>query len=112
MSFSRGDVVWLRTDNLEGGLGKVHPAVVISNNAFNDSHDWGYITRGSHLIPREPGPEDYVVKHDAENKLDRDTIFGAIVQSAHWSRMSTTGGKVRPRQLRALVDRVSRVLAS
>ncbi len=110
MSFSQGDVVWLRIDKLEGGIGQRHPAVVLSADTFNDSHDWGYIVRGSHMIPAILLPEEYIIHRDGENRLDQDTVFGSILQSAKWSRMTTLGGKVPPVHLRELMARVTMVL--
>jgi mRNA-degrading endonuclease toxin of MazEF toxin-antitoxin module len=114
MTFSRGDVVWLRTDNLEGGLGKRHPAVVVSNDNFNDSHNWGYIVRGSHTIPATPEREEVVIKRNRENGLAHDTVFSSILQSAKWKHMQTAGGKVRPIRIEAGVrsDQVDPWLAT
>lgn len=109
MSFSQGDIVWLKIDRLEGGLGSLHPAVVVSTDAFNDSHEWGYIVRGSHTIPASLLPEEYVIRRSAENQLDRDTVFGSILQSTHWARMKS-GGKVTPNQIRELIQRVRTIL--
>ena len=110
MSFSQGDLVWLRTDNLEGGLGALHPCVVLSDNEFNDSHDWGILVRGSHRVPLRPLPEEYVIKRTRANGLETDTVFGSIIFSAKWSRVDRSPGKIPPIHIRELLARVHRIL--
>lgn len=110
MTFSRGDVVWLRVDYVEGGVGKPHPAIVLSSDEFNDSHHWGIIVRGSHDIPRDPAPEESVIKRTPENGLDADTVFLPIIQSAKWSRVIKKVGVVPPYQLRQVVERLRRII--
>lgn len=111
MSFSQGDVAWLRTDNLEGGVGALHPCVVVSENTFNDSHDWGILVRGSHTIPARLLREEFVIRHNRENGLDRDTVFGSIVFSAKWDRVTRSPGKVPPAHIRELVSRICEILS-
>lgn len=110
MTFSRGDVIWLRVDYLEGGVGKPHPAIVISSNEFNDSHEWGIIIRGSSDVPIDPDEEHYVIKKSRGNGRDRDTVFPPIVQSAKWTRVMKKVGTISPYQLKQLMDGISRVL--
>lgn len=110
MSFSQGDVVWLKIDNLEGGLGKLHPCVVISGNAFNDSHEWGILVRGSHSVPTVLFPEEYVIRRNAVNGLERDTVFGSIIFGAMWERVTKLVGNIPPTQITELINRIHVIL--
>lgn len=112
MNYSQGDVVWLRTDNIEGGLGKRHPCIVLSNNDFNDSHEWGILVRGSHTVPKQLLPEEYVIKRNKENGLDQDTVFGSIIFSAKWERITRVAGKIPPTQIRQLVRRIQDIVTA
>ena len=110
MSFSQGDVVWLRIDNLEGGLGTLHPCVVISGNAFNDSREWGILIRGSHSVPTVLFPEEYVIRRNAQNGLDKDTVFGSIIFGAKWERVTKLVGNIPPVQIAELINRLRAIL--
>jgi len=102
--------VWLRTDNVEGGLGQSHPAVVISRDQFNDSHAWGVIVPGSSRVPADPEPEQLIVRRTRENGLDVDTVFLPVIQSARWERMTRKAGVLPPHQFKQLLSRVSGIL--
>lgn len=110
MTFGRGDVVWLRVDYVEGGLGKPHPAIVISNNPFNDTHDWGIIVRGSHEVPDHPDQYQTVIKKSSENGLDEDTVFLPIIQSAKWTRITKKVGALSPSELRRVIGRLGKIV--
>ena len=110
MTFSRADVVWLRVDKLEGGLGKLHPAIVISSNTFNDSHPFCIIVRGSSDVPVDPEPDEYVIKKTDGNGLDTDTVFYPIVQTAEWGRLRKKVGVVTPYQLKQIMARIGGIL--
>jgi mRNA-degrading endonuclease toxin of MazEF toxin-antitoxin module len=110
MTYSRGDVVWLRVDNIEGGLGKPHPAIVISSNTFNDSHSYGFIVRGSSRVPAHLAPDEYVIERALDNGLDADTVFLPIIQSAEWTRVLKKVGAVTPYQLGQIMGRLRGIL--
>jgi len=111
MSYSRGDVVWLRIDNLEGGVGRLHPAIVVSSDSFNDTHAWGVVIRGTSRVPQQIEDDQFLVAATPENGLDRDTLFLPIIQSTVWSRITKCVGKLPPHQLRQVMERVSAILA-
>lgn len=110
MAHSRGDVIWLKVDKLEGGVGRQHPAIVISSNSFNDSHSYGFIVRGSSSVPISPEPDQYVIKRTPGNGLDEDTVFLPIIQSAEWTRVLKKVGAVTPYQLTQVMDRLRAIM--
>lgn len=110
MTLSRGDVIWLRVDKIEGGLGKPHPAIVISSDAFNDSHPFGIIVRGSSDVPATLDSYEYVIKRAPGNGLDTDTVFYPIIQTAQWGRVDKKVGVVTPYQLKQILTRIRGIL--
>jgi len=100
----------LKVDKLEGGVGRQHPAIAISSNAFNDSHNYGFIVRGSSSVPISPEPDQYVIKKTTGNGLDEDTVFLPIIQSAEWARILKKVGTVTPYQLTQIMDRLREIL--
>ena len=101
----------MKVDKLEGGVGRKHPAIVISSNTFNDSHSYGIIVRGSSSLPISPEPDQYVIKKTPGNGLDEDTVFLPIIQSTQWKpRVLKKVGTVSPYQLQEIMERLRAIL--
>ncbi len=110
MTYSRGDIVWLRIDYLEGRLGRPHPALVLSSNEFNDSHYWGIIAVMSSKVSLDPTEEEYVVKDWKGSGLDEPTMVLPIIQSARWDRVTRKAGQLPPYEFRQVVNLLRRVV--
>jgi len=110
MTYSRGDIVWLRIDYIEGRVGKPHPALVISTNDFNDHHTWGIIVVMSSKVPANPRADEYVVNDWKGSGLDTATVVLPIIQSAKWDRVIKKAGELPPYEFRQVIERLRGVI--
>lgn len=111
MTYSRADVLKALVPRLNPRQGpKRRYAVVLSANAYNDSHDHGVLAGISTGIPTEPLQGVHVIYDWNRLGLDRPSVVTPWLYTLEWDAVIEKVGQMSPHEFGEVINHLREVV--
>ena len=112
MTYSRADVLKALVPRLSPQRGpKRRYALVLSANAYNDSHDHGVLVAISTGIPTEPLVGVHVIADWKSLGLDRPSVVTPWLWTLEWDAVIEKVGQMSPHEFGQVIERLREVVS-